>query len=91
MQKICDGTPYVGKAKTKFRLRFNIYKNKHRSFQTGKQNVPQKRFHLHYNQDCYRGIDEWKVTLFEKCETHKQRKGDVLATQIKSILPTCPK
>ena len=88
MQKICDDTPYVGKAKTKFCLQFNIYKNKHRSFRTGKQNVQQKRFHLHYIQDCYRGIDEWEVILFEKFE---QRKGDVLATQIKSILPICPK
>ena len=24
--------------------------------------------------DCHRGIDDWKVTLFEKCETHKQLK-----------------
>ena len=45
--KICDGTPYVGKAKAKFRLRFNNYKSKHRSFRKGKQNVPQKRFHSH--------------------------------------------
>ena len=30
--KICDDTPYVGKAKTKFRLWFNNYKSKHRSF-----------------------------------------------------------
>ena len=45
--KICDDTPYVGKAKTKFRLRFNNYKSKHRSFRKGKQNVPQKRFHSH--------------------------------------------
>ena len=30
--KICDDTPYVGKAKTKFRLRFNNYKSKLRSF-----------------------------------------------------------
>ena len=27
--KICDDTPYVGKAKTKFCLRFNNYKSKH--------------------------------------------------------------
>ena len=31
--KICDDTPYVGKAKTKFRLRFNNYKSKHRFFE----------------------------------------------------------
>ena len=40
--KIWDDTPYIGKAKTKFRLRFNNYKSKHRSFRKGKQNVPQK-------------------------------------------------
>ena len=42
--KICDDTRYVGKAKTKFRLRFNNYKSKHQSFRKGKQNAPQKRF-----------------------------------------------
>ena len=68
--KICDDTPYVGKAITKFRLRFNNYKSKHRSFRKGKQ----KRFHSHYIQDCYRTVDDWEVTLFEKCETHKQLK-----------------
>ena len=35
--KICDDTPYVGKAKTKFPLRFNNCKSKHRSFRKGKQ------------------------------------------------------
>ena len=30
--------------------------------------------HSHYIQDCHRGIDDWEVTLFEKCETHKQLK-----------------
>ena len=48
--KICDDTPYVGKAKTKFRFRFNNYKIKYRSFRKGKQNVPQKSFHSHYVQ-----------------------------------------
>ena len=69
--KFCDDTPYVGKAKTNFRLGFNNYKGKHRSFRKGKQNVPQKHFDSHYIQDCHRGIDDWEVTLFEKCETHK--------------------
>ena len=72
--KICDDTPYVGKAKTKFRLWFNNYKTKHRSFRNGKQNAPKKRFHSHYPQDCHRGIDDWEVTLFEKYKTHKQLK-----------------
>ena len=72
--KICDDTPYVGKAKTKFHLRLNNYKSKQRSFRKGKQNVPQKCSHSHYIQDCHRSIDYWEVTLFEKCETHKQLK-----------------
>ena len=60
--KICDDTPYVWKAKTKFYLRFNNYKSKHWYFRKGKQNVPQKRFHF---QDCHRNIDDWEVTFFE--------------------------
>ena len=72
--KFCDDTLYVGKAKTKFRVQFNNYKNKHRSFRKGKQNVPQKHFHSHYAQDCHRGIDDWEVTLSEKYERHKQLK-----------------
>ena len=68
--KICDDTAYVGKAKAKFRLLFNHYKSKHLSFRKGKQNIPQKRFHSHYIQDCNRGIDDWEVNLFKKCETH---------------------
>ena len=56
--KICGDAPYVRKDKTKFHLRFDNYKSKHRSFQKGKQKVAQKRFHSHYIQDCYRGIDD---------------------------------
>ena len=69
--KICDDTLYVGKDKKEFRFRFNNYKCKHRSFRKGKQNVPQKHFHSHYVRDCHKDIDDWEVTLFEKCETHK--------------------
>ena len=72
--KICDNTLYVGKAKTKFCLRFNNCKSEHRSFRKRKQNVPKKRFLSHYIQYCHRGIDDWEITLFEKCETHKQLK-----------------
>ena len=73
-QKLRIFTPFcdAGKAKKKFRLRFNNNKSKQRSFRKGKQNVPQKRFHSHYIQDCHRSIDDWEVTLFDKCETHKQ-------------------
>ena len=72
--KTCDYTSYVGKAKTKFRLRFNNYKSKHRSFRKGKLNIPQKLFHSYYIHDCSRDIDDWEEMLFEKCETDKQLK-----------------
>ena len=72
--KIFDDIPYAGKAEKKFRLRFNNYKSKYRSSRKGKQNLPQKRFHSHYIQDCHRGNEYWEVNLFEKYETHNQRK-----------------
>ena len=70
--KICDDTTYARKAKTKFSLWFNNCQSKQESFRKGKQNVPQKRFYSHYIQGCHRVIDDWEVTLFEKCETNKQ-------------------
>ena len=45
--KVCGEAPYVGKAKTKFRYRFNNYKSKHRAFRKGNRKIPQKRFHDH--------------------------------------------
>ena len=66
--------PYVGKAKTKFRYRFNNYKSKHRAFRKGNRKIPQKLFHNHYCMDGHLGIDDWDFTLFEQCETHKQLK-----------------
>ena len=72
--KMSDDDPYVGKAKTKFHFCFNDYKSKYWYFGKRKQNVPEKRFHSHYIQDCHRGIDDWEVTLFENCERQKQLK-----------------
>ena len=69
--KIYDDTPCAGKTKTKFHLRFNNYKSKHRPFEKEKR-MYHRRVFIH--QDCHRGIDDWEVTLFEKCETHKQPK-----------------
>ena len=60
---MCGQVPYVGKAKTKFRYRFNNYKSKHRAFRKGNRKIPQK-YHL--------GIGHWDFTLFEQCETHKE-------------------
>ena len=42
--KVCDEVPYVEKAKTKFRYRFNNCKSKHRAFRKGNRKVPQKLF-----------------------------------------------
>ena len=45
-----------------------------------------KRFYSHYIQDCHRGIDDWEVPLFEKCETHNQLKKRETFWQHKSKL-----
>ena len=73
--KVCGETPpYVGKAKTKFRYRFNNYKSKYRAFRKGNQKISNKLFHDHYCLDGHLGIDDWDFTLFEQCEKHKQLK-----------------
>ena len=72
--KVCGEVPYVGKAKTKFRYRFNNYKSKHRAFRKGNQKVPQKRFHAHYCRDGHSGTNDCNFVLFEQCETHEKLK-----------------
>ena len=64
---------YVGKAKTKFRARFNNYKSAHRSYRK-KRKVSQQRFHEHYGQHSHNGINDWQFTLIEQCETDEQLK-----------------
>ena len=54
--KVCSS--YVGKAKTKFRYRFNNNKSKHRAFRKGNRKIPQKRFQDHYCLDGHLGIDD---------------------------------
>ena len=71
--RICGEAPYVGKAKTKFRARFNNYKSAHRSYRK-KRKVSQQRFHEHYGQHSHNGIDDWQFTLIEQCETREQLK-----------------
>ena len=70
--KVCGGFPYVEKAKTKFRCRFNNYKSKQKAFRKGNQKVPQKRFHAHYCLNGHSGIDDWKFVIFTRSETHEQ-------------------
>ena len=72
--KVCNDAPYVGKSYTKFRLRFNNYKSKHRAFRKGNQKVPQKRFHSHFMQTNHEGINDWEFTLIEQCQTHEELK-----------------
>ena len=75
MVKVCGEDPYVGKAKTEFRNRFNNYKSKHRAFRKGNGKVPQKLFHTHHHcLDGYSGIEDWDFEIFEQCETHPQLK-----------------
>ena len=63
--KVCGEAPYIGKAKTKFRYRFNDYKNKHRAFRKGNRKVPEKLFHDHYCLDDHLGIQDWDFSLFK--------------------------
>lgn len=58
----------------KINIKVKTYKSKNWSFQKGKQIVPKTRFLSHNVQDCCKVIDDWEVTLFEKCEMHEQLK-----------------
>ena len=71
--RICWEAPYVGKAKTKFRARFNNYESAHRSYRE-KRKVSQQRFHEHYGQQSHEEIDNWQFTLTRQCEAHEQLK-----------------
>ena len=71
---MCGEAPSVGKAKTKFRVRFNNCKNAHNSYRK-KRKVSQQRFHEHYGQHNHNGIDDWQFTLMEQCETQEQVKS----------------
>ena len=71
--RICGKVYYVGKAKTKFRERFNNYKSAHRSYRK-KTDISQQRFNEQYGQHSHNGIDDWQFTLIEQCEINKQLK-----------------
>ena len=72
--KVCGEVPYVGKAKTKFRYRFNNYRSKHRAFRKGNRKVPQKLLHTHYCLNGHSSIEDWDFVIIEQCETHAQLK-----------------
>ena len=56
--KICSEVPYVGKAESKFRYKFNNYKSKHRAFRKCNWKVPQELFPTHYCLDGHSGIED---------------------------------
>ena len=62
--KTCN-LQYVGSTTTKFRLRFNNYKNCYRNYNSKKQ-VPQAAFHAHFAQEDHNGIQDWKFTLIDQ-------------------------
>ena len=67
--KVCGETPYVGKAKTKFRYyKFNNYKSKHRAFRKDNRKFPQKLFNTHYCLDGHSCIEDWDFVIFGQCE-----------------------
>ena len=70
--KVCGEVPYAGKAKTKFRYKFDKYESKHRVFRKGNRKVPQKVFHTHYCPDDHNGIEDWEFAVFDQCEIHAQ-------------------
>ena len=72
--KVCVEVPYVGKAKTNFRYRFNNSKTKHRAFRKSNWKVPHKLFHTHYCLDGHSSIEDWDFVIFEQYETHAQLK-----------------
>ena len=72
--KVFGEVPYVGKAKTKLRYRFNNYKSKHGAFKKGNRKVLHKLFYTHYCLDSHSGIEDWDFVIFEQCETHAQLK-----------------
>ena len=72
--KVCGEVPYVGKAKTEFRYRFNNYKSKRRTFRKGNWKVPQKLFYTHRCLDSHSSIEDSDFVIFEQWETHAQLK-----------------
>ena len=70
--KLWGETPNVGKAKTKFRYRFNNYKRNNRAFRKGNRKIPQKLCYNNYCLDGHLGIGDSDFSLFEQFETQKQ-------------------
>ena len=60
--RLCGEAPHVGKAKTRFRARFNDYKSVHMSYKKNRK-VSQQRFHEYYGQHSHNGIDDWQFNL----------------------------
>ena len=67
--KVRGEAPYSGKAKTKFRYRFNNYKSRHRALKKGNRKISQKLFQDHYCLDGHLEIDDWD-SLFSSNVEH---------------------
>ena len=62
--KVCH-IQYVGSASTKFRLRFNNYKNANRKFNLN-HSVPQETLHAHFKQADHNGFSDFEFTLIDQ-------------------------
>ena len=66
--KTC-GKQYVGSTTTKFRTRFNNYKQAEKYFNSGNvDKIQQVSFHEHFHQDNHGGVSDWSVTLIDQAE-----------------------
>ena len=70
--KVC-GIQYVGSTITKFRVRLNNYKCKHRKFRENdhhrKDKIEQRIFHQHFCEDGHTGEEDWVVQLIDQADT----------------------
>ena len=75
--KACDEALHVGKAKTRFRYRFNSYRSKHRLIKKGNWKVFEKLLNTHYCFNGHSGIDDGDFIIFRHytcVSTHAQLK-----------------
>ena len=79
---------YIGSTSTKFRLRFNNYKNCHRKYNLNKS-VAQESFHTHFNQHDHNGMNDWLFTLIDSAESveNLRRKEAYWQNKLNSFAP----
>ena len=57
---------YVGSTATKFRLRYNNYKNCYHNHSL--KTVPQQSFHNHFSQQDHNGMEDWSIKLIDHAD-----------------------